>query len=216
MPTVWRKHRNYVWILPLCAVALFYQIAYSVVAIRTVYNRPAVPHVPFDSADGTATYVEKSVDAAGLHVGDRLVSIDGKSFDNERELLEDITRHRPGEFLSVAEQPKGHAVVETVKIPITAFGDSGPFFGIALTVGMAALMLTCVVIAVYVALRRPDDKRALFAFSLIVSLAQVITIADWYRFPRPLWTFALAWKYACILNWSVAIAAFGLYFPERF
>jgi sigma-B regulation protein RsbU (phosphoserine phosphatase) len=215
MPTLWRKHWNYVWILPLCVVALLYQVAYSVVAIRTTYNRAAAADVPFYSNDGRAAGIDQSAARAGLHPGDRLLSIDGKPIDNERDLFEDVMiRHKPGDLLSVTEQPKGQTTLRTLRIPIPRARML--LFGMALTIGLTLVTLLCVLIAVYVALRRPEDKRALFAFSLIVSLAQVVTIVDWYRFPEQLWAFALGWKIACVLTWSVAIAAFGLYFPERF
>ncbi len=217
MPANWRKYRNYIFVIPLCAAALFYQVTYSVVAVRTTLYEASVPASPFDSDDGTAYSVSEAAQMAGLRNGDRIRSIDGKSVTNERQLFEDVARHKPGDLLSITETPKGQSRERTLKLPVTGISTAGPgAAGIAFAVGFASVMLCCVLIAVYVALRCPYDKRALLAFSLIVSLAQVLNLADWYRFPESLWVFARVWRLGCVLNWSVAIAAFGLYFPDQF
>jgi sigma-B regulation protein RsbU (phosphoserine phosphatase) len=87
---------------------------------------------------------------------------------------------------------------------------------IAAKLVLLAVLLLCVLIAVYMALRRPYDRRALAAFALLLSLSQVISITGWQSFPRFLWGFAKVWPVACAFNWSFGITAFGLYFPEQF
>jgi sigma-B regulation protein RsbU (phosphoserine phosphatase) len=217
MPTAWRAHRNYIWVLPLCAAALFYQVTSSVIAVISAFNLASIPNEPFLSADGTAVYVSKEAVAAGLHEGDRILAIDGKPVTNVRELIREIERHKPGESLAVTGQPKGQATTRILHIPLRGLAGAGTTIGgIALWIGISAVMLVCVFIGVYVAIRRPDDKRALLAFSLMLSLAQVVNIVDWFLFPEPLWVFAHTWRLLCVLNWSIAITAFGLYFPERF
>ena len=217
MPTLWRMHRNYIWVLPLCAVALFYQVTSSVIAVIDAFHQTSILSEPFVSADGTATYVSKKAAAVGLHDGDRILAIDGKPITNERQLMADIESHKPGESLAVTEEPKGQATPRVLHIPLTALAGPGPTIGgVVFAIGISAVMLACVFIGVYVAIRRPDDKRALLAFSLMLSLAQVVDVVDWFRFPEHLWVFAQIWRLACILNWSIAIAAFGLYFPDPF
>ena len=107
MQTIWRKHRNYIWVLPLCAVALFYQITFTVVTVRTVFRSRAIAGSPFLIENQNVVYGNKAAEQAGLHKGDRVLSIDGIALTNERQLHEDISRHHPGDVLTITEIPKG-------------------------------------------------------------------------------------------------------------
>ncbi len=217
MTLSWRKHRNLTFLLPLCAAALFYQITYSVVAIRTIKNASTIPDAPFWSNTGTVFALSKGAEKAGLHTGDRILSVDGKPLTNQGDIFKDVNRHKPGDSLVVSEVPKGQTAARTLRVPIDAVTENGiGGAGLVFQIVLASVMLLCVLMGVYVALRRPQDTRALLAFGLMISLAQVLNLADWFRFPEPLWAFARGWRVACILNWSVVIAAFGLAFPERF
>lgn len=216
MPASWRKYKNYVFVLPLCAAALFYQIVYSYVAVTTALRPNSLPEISFLSADGRAINGTKAAQAAGLHPGDRILSIDGKVPKDEYDVYAGLEHHKPGDFVTVTEATPQNGS-RTLHIPVVPISSTTPTIGsIVFTATLALIFFFCVSIGIYVAVRRPQDKRALLAFSLIVSLANVLNLSDWFRFPEPLWTFAQAWRLACILNWSVAIAAFGLYFPEQF
>ncbi|MBV8898082.1 MAG: SpoIIE family protein phosphatase [Acidobacteriaceae bacterium] len=219
MAAHWRQYRYYILILPLCALALLYQITSSVVGVNMALHARSMPDYPFmTSADGTVGLAKQAAERAGLHRGDRILSVDGRTLGNDRELVEKIVRHRPGEMMTVTEMPKGQTAAHTMRIAVPPIATSESAIGDVIFVcGIMAVKLFCVLVAVYVLVRLPGDKRVWLAFGLLLSLSQVVTLdLDWFRFPESLWVFANGWRLACILNWSFVIAAFGLYFPQQF
>jgi phosphoserine phosphatase RsbU/P len=219
MTVNWRQYRNYVFILPLCAAALLYQITSSVVGVKLSFHGHSMPDNPFMTADdGTVGFANKAAENAGLRRGDRILTVDGINLRNDRELFADVERHHPGDMIMVKEVPKGQTSAHMMRIPVPALSNAPPNVGrIVFEFGIIAVNLLCVLIGVYLILRLPGDKRAWLAFGLLVSLAQIVGLdINWYRFPQPLWVFAHAWRWAGVLNWSFVIAAFGLYFPEQF
>ena len=215
----WRKYGSYAFLVPICAAALFYQVAASIVAARVALYGSSMADAPFTTANnGTVGSVNTAAQSAGIHLGDRVLSFDGRSLTNDRDLFEVVAHHRPGDVLNVTEVPKGQTRARNITIRIPAIADSRPTVGeLIFAFVIIAVKLFCVLIGVYIVARLPRDKRAWIAFGLMLSLSQALNLdSDWFRFPQSLWVFANAWRLACVLNWSVVIAAFGLYFPERF
>lgn len=219
MSVNWRQYGNYLFVLPLCALALLYQITSSVVGVNVALHGPSMPDNPFmTSGDGTVASADEFAESAGVRPGDRIIAVDGRTLGNNRQFFYDVHRHRPGDMMTVTEMPKGQSTAHTMRVRVPAMAQRQPTFSKLLFIfGIIALKLFCVVIGAYILLRLPKDKRAWIAFGLLMSLAQVVELdSDWYRFPEGLWVFAEAWRLACVLNWGFTIAAFGLYFPERF
>src|SRR5947208_2722281 len=97
----WRHYRNYVFLLPLFVVALFYQATYSVVAARVVANSTSVPSRPFANDGRIVTGLDEQTRAAGLHPGDRILAINGRDFVGTRVLFEEIQKVKRGDRLSL-------------------------------------------------------------------------------------------------------------------
>jgi hypothetical protein len=132
-------------------------------------------------------------------------------------LYQEVDRHRPGDLLSIGEIPHGQMVVRTLKVPVDRRRPWTLTVGeIAAKFALLLVVLLCVVTGIYMAIRSPGDKRALIAAGLLLSLSQAIKLTDRYGFPQWAWLFANLWSLAWTLSWSAVIAAFGLYFPERF
>ena len=213
----WRFHRNYIFLILLFALALFYQITYSVVALNKAVHGTTISDLPFDTDDGTADSVSGDAEKAGLHIGDRILSVDGRELKNSRILLQEIHLHKPAELLTLTVLPKGQSITKTLRVPLHA-ADAKPatasdliFAGV-----LVAMALFCVLVGIYVAATLPNDIRAIIFFGLMLSLSQVVRNAFWYDFPASLWTFTEAWTLIAGLSWGIWLVCFGLYFPERF
>ena len=213
----WRRYRNYLFLVPLFAVALFYQITYSVVALRTATHATEIPENPFSTNNGTVTEVTKEAAKAGLHVGDRVLTIDGRVLKGDRDLCHAVRQHKPGDSVILTILGKERSSVETLRVPESARQKEPITFGDLTVTGLlVAMMLFCVLVGIYVAAVLPNDPRALILFGLMISLSQIVKSAAYYDFPEFLWTFAWAWSVAAMINWSLWLVAFGLYFPDRF
>ncbi len=216
MPARWRKYGNYVILVPLCAAALFYQIVASVTGAKDALYGDSLPDVPFSlGTDGTVGSIQPAAEKAGIHLGDRVLAVDGRNLVNERDLHDIINHHRPGDRLKIFDLPRGQTRPKTVTIAVPPVSSAPRRPGaLIFAFGLITVKLFCVLIGVYVVVRRPRDKRAWIAFGLMLSLSQVINFET--GLPESFWVFATVWRFVCLLNWSFVIAAFGLYFPEQF
>lgn len=213
----WRRYKNYIFLLPIFAAALFYQITYCVVAINVAAHGMNIPENPFTTNGRNVRGVDSDAANAGLGRGDRILTIDGRDFAGENVMFEQIRSHKPHQMLVLNVVPKGKQAVTTLRVPIRANSDSPPDAGDwALGTVLVGTMLFCALVGIYVAAILPNDKRALMLLGLMISLSQLIKSAQWYNFPRPLWEFADAWAVGATVSWSVWLIAFALYFPERF
>lgn len=212
----WR--RNYLWVIPLCLIAGFYQVTYTVVAFTDLIHWDRVAGALFDvNNSGRVKAASLPAKNAGLKLNDRVVRVDGRDVTAGRVLWEEIQRHKPGDTLVVEILRGGETAARKLTIPLTAIRNEGPTVGTWLLVSMLVLVpLFCVAAAIYVALRRPDDIRAIIVFGLLISVSQVVKTVDFYGFPEAFWTIALGYAALGGSVWPLWMALFGLYFPTRF
>ncbi|MBV9225543.1 MAG: PDZ domain-containing protein, partial [Acidobacteriaceae bacterium] len=212
-----RLYKNYIFLIPLFAAALLYQITYSVVAFHQAVRGTTISDFPFDTDNGTVSSVSKDAEKAGLHYGDQILAVDGKELKNSRILVQQIRQHKPKELLTLTVIPKGQSSTRTLRVPVRAASSKPATVGDLIFAGVLdAMALFCVLVGIYVAAILPHDVRAVIFFGLMLSLSQVVRGAGWYDFPVSLWAFAEAWSIMTILSWSVWLVCFGIYFPERF
>lgn len=212
-----RRFRNYIFLIPLFALVLLYQITYTIEVIRVSAAGTRIATVPF-AYDGTAVQGMSAEAAnAGLHIGDRVVTIDGRPLTSERILHEAIRAHKPHELLSLEVVPQGGGVRRAVQVPLPA-KDGRPMSlqDWAATLAINLALLFCALMGIYVAAILPYDLKALIFFGLMTATSQIVTSARWYDFPRPLWSFALIFNFVGIFSWPVWMACFALYLPHRF
>ncbi len=213
----WRRYGNYAFLLPLFAMVLFYQITYSVVTISVALHRTEAPTRPFATDNRNVTGVDDSIRRAGLQVGDKILSINGQAFTGDRVLFEQIRNAKRGAVLTLSIIPNGESASRTVRVPVHFQSDNpGTFWSWLIPGVLLALMMFCVLVGIYVAAVLPFDIRAITTFGLMIATSQIVTIAAWYHFPRPLWVFANIYRTAGTVSWSVWLILFALYFPHRF
>lgn len=210
------KRKAYLLLLPLFAVALFYQVTYSVVVFRGVANPSTELDIPFTSDDGTASNVSDRAAKAGLHAGDKILRIDGREIRNDRDFFRSLHTDASRAPLTVVVLPKGKSEPQLIRIPAGKAPPRGDLMDRVVVVLLTTIMLFCVVVGIYPALILPYDPRALAFFGLMLGTSQVIQSAQWYDFPQSLQFFASAYRVAPLLTWPIWLVLFGLYFPQRF
>jgi phosphoserine phosphatase RsbU/P len=213
-----RWRRNYLFLIPLCLVAATYQLTYTVIAFTNIIRWDRVTAAPFQ-VDNFAHVKVISAPAkkAGLQQNDYVTRVDGRDLTEDRVLGEEIRRHKPGDTLLVEVVRHGETAARQLAIPLSSVGKEAPTVGTWLLVAMLVLVpLFCVAAGIYVALRRPDDARAIVVFGLLVSVSQMVNTVEIYSSPEALWEFALAYSSLGTSAWPIWMALFGLYFPTRF
>jgi sigma-B regulation protein RsbU (phosphoserine phosphatase) len=209
-------YRNYVFLVPLFAVVLFYEAAHIAVAIRNFQPGHITITRPFDNAARRVTTTPGPVGAAGLHTGDEILSINGVDFKGDLVLFEQLNAARDGRPFVVRAR-HGSDAPRRIVIPPGSL-HSGPLGGgeIAIESALILLLTACVLVGIYVAAVRPYDLRAIIVFFLMVSTSQVISLVAWYQFPRSLWVFVLTLRTIAQATWGIWLVLFPLYFPQRF
>lgn len=210
-------HRNYLFLIPLFAACLFYQISYTIVVVWKEARPAHIVNSPFHSDDGTVSSETPEAEKAGLHRGDRVLQVDAQSLRGERDLQVALRRHQPNQMLSVTVLSKGQTAPRKLELPLTPSGPpTNDLQDWIITCTITAVLLLCVFIGVYAAAMLPADPRALVLFALLVSTAQMVRSASWFHFPRGLWEFAEIFALAGSITWSFWLLCFGLIFPEPF
>ena len=212
----WR--RNYLFLIPLCLIAAFYQLTYTVIAFTNLIQWHQITAAPFQiDSFRRVKVISPTAKQAGLKENDSVVRVDGRDLTADRVLWEEIQRHKPGETLLLEVVRHGETAARQITIPLTTGRKDAPTVGTWLLVAMLVLLpLFCVAAAIYVALRRPDDMRAIVVFGLLVSVSQMVNTVEIYSTPEALWEFALGYSSLGTSAWPIWMALFGLYFPTRF
>jgi sigma-B regulation protein RsbU (phosphoserine phosphatase) len=208
---------NYLFLVPLFAIALLYQITYTIEVIRIEAVGTRVAIVPFTSHDEVVDAVSKEAEKAGLRSGDRVLSVNGSRLTGDRNLHEAVRNGHPGDLIALSVIPKGETAARTIRVPLAAHeSKASTIEDWVLTIVLALAMLLCAVVGIYAAAVRPNDLRALFFFGLMLATSQMITSIGPYDFPHSLWALAFLYHLATVLGWGFWLILFALYFPERF
>ncbi len=210
------RYKPYFFLVPLFALALFYQLTYSLMVLKTADNTKELD-MPVYSTDETVSDVSDRAEKAGVHRGDKIVSINGRPIKGERDFFRSFRTHSEHAPLTVEVIPQKKTVPTLHHLAAYQPTGSPPSLMDEIVTGVLALvMLFCVVIGIYPALLLPRDSRALIFFGLMVGTGQIVKSAQWWDFPRPLQFFAFALTIVAEISWPIWLICFGLYFPQRF
>ncbi len=212
----WHLYRNYLFLAPLFAIALFYQAVYIESGAHVLLNPNAVPTRPFGTDGQRVNGVDSRSSNAGLRVGDVIQSINGVPFTGDFVLFEAIRRAPVGSFLHLVVKRGAASAFTNVSVPARFRDTPGTPLQWAIGIALNLLLLACVVIGIYVAAVLPHDFRAIIVFGLMFSMSQIVTLVSWYQFPHSLWLFADVVRTVAVTTWALWLVLFGLYFPHRF
>lgn len=204
--------------MPLFAVVILYETAYTYTGIEILRHGGQMAGEAFEvSPEGMVSDADETAKRAGLHVGDRIISVGGQTITSGRKLAGMFHSHRPGDTMAVMVMPKNGSTPHMDMVPVPALLTKAITLGNALLSGLIVLMsLFCVAVAIYVAAIRPYDIRAIILFGLLLGVSQVASSFDAFAFPPSLLVFVAVYRAVVSTAWPIWMFLFGLYFPHRF
>ena len=208
------RYRNYVWLIPLFAITLLYQVTYTVVAIQVVVDPARRINVPFTLQNGAVAEVSNVSGKAGLRKGDRILALDGRPIHGDREFYSQWNARAYSARILEVESRNGAA--RSVHLPPAERPGSPTLKDSIIAAIFLGISLLCIVTGIYVAAVLPNDARALSFFGLMLGLAGVVATAQWFDFPSWAQFFGLAFLFARGLACPIVLICFALFFPEQF
>jgi sigma-B regulation protein RsbU (phosphoserine phosphatase) len=161
----------------------------------------------------TVTFALPEAERAGLHVGDAVLSINGRPFTGTTVLIDEIQHRRPGETLSlITLRPDGSETRLALKLapdrsmptPLWAWVLQScfmliPFFGL--------------LIGLYVVFARPRNPHAWLILGVLAYFDALFIPANLLH--GRLHFVAVLWNTIAQTAMPLCLMLFGIYFPER-
>ncbi|HEX8138141.1 MAG TPA: SpoIIE family protein phosphatase [Pyrinomonadaceae bacterium] len=212
----------YILLLALFVVAVTYQALFTVAAIREdLYGYQQVRR-PFliEDVEPVITRLRPEAEAAGLKVGDRVVTVGGRPLTGSAVFDQLVAASRPGEPLEVrverASESGSAREEKSFTLRWAAAGERAPTLGewLPFEVAFVGMPVFCLLLGFWVAAIRPRDPLAWLLLGLLLSFGQLrsVPMGHWQWWLRD--TMAVYHR-ASSAAWPLWMLLFGLYFPER-
>jgi sigma-B regulation protein RsbU (phosphoserine phosphatase) len=202
---------RYVCLAVLFAAVLLYQ-ARSALDIAHD-EKVDVPAITPATASASLETVSPTAEKAGLHRGDVLLAINGKTYTGTAVLGDAVSRARPGENVDVTvRSARGE---HTVALP-AARKQSGTAEIVLNVLPQVVLITVCTLLGFWVVLARPRDTLAWLLLAVLLSFSQILgghRIESWGPGWREL---GMSYNQAMALLWPASMFFLGMYFPEQF
>jgi len=210
--------------LALIAVLGLLALAYQARAITDIVRALRAEdraRAPFqaESTVGRIQEVRKEAAEAGLHPGDRVVSIAGRPYQGRKTVAEALRGAKAGDVLPVGIERLGVPEEVHSAVRLTANQPKGgPLEEATLAVALGIVLpVVSLALGIVVAILRPRDSRALLLLLMMMSFAQLpgtdaADEAAWGPVGRVVGTF-----YDQVMEgtWGIWMMLFGLAFPTR-
>jgi sigma-B regulation protein RsbU (phosphoserine phosphatase) len=214
----------YLLLAVVFALAMGYQVfvAVDVFEYRRMYAAEAGWPFGLTLDSDRFQWVERAKGDSGIKPGDELLRVEGQPYWGSVQVARVLARKHPGDRLHITVLRKGRAEPETFAAPLHAAGP-GKLSILDWIVLASMTMFTpgfCLLLGFGVAGIRPRDPLAWLLLALMLSFAQLSTMADtlpnvlllWPNVLRPA---AIVYNVIFATTWSIWIFLFGIYFPER-
>jgi sigma-B regulation protein RsbU (phosphoserine phosphatase) len=219
------KHRAgpYAILLALFVLAFAYQARLSVETVRDLLRPEEHAQAPFGIGQGrraasaapSVRFVRDKALAPDLLEGDVLLAVEGKPYVGASVLAAAVAARRPGDELRL--RVRRGAEERDVVVRLTTEWRGPMQRSAAYTVWLDLVMpWFCLLVGFWVALARPEDRRAWLLLALMLSFAHIMWSPDlmsWEGWLRPE---AVGFHSVWNSTWPLWIFLFGLYFPEPF
>ena len=152
---------------------------------------------------------------AGLRLGDRVVSIDGRSVEGLKDQALALRSKHPGQQIAISGWRDGRAEKHLVTLAPASL-DSGLFTQLFVAVARLLMPWLCVGLGFWVAAVRPRDPNAWLVLGILIGISEFTrnTGLD----PRGWPALGLAVEFyddLAVPLWSASMLLFGFYFPQR-
>jgi sigma-B regulation protein RsbU (phosphoserine phosphatase) len=176
-----------------------------------------------DVFTSAVTYPDPTAEAAGLQKGDTVVAIGGRPFEGLSDLAGAVRRARLGDRLPVRVRSVTAAgpVEKELSIELPRFNWEGLTKGVSSAYPWVILLnilipLFCIVLGFWVAFVRVGDRAAWLLLLLMLSFAYEFgSDRTAYGNEDALQPFLTALSWGFVKSTSLALASFGIVFPER-
>ncbi|MBN8729056.1 MAG: SpoIIE family protein phosphatase [Acidobacteria bacterium] len=202
-------------ILILLATSLVFRVG-SAYDVMTSWNESRFGGVDsFDLQSGTniVSRVEERASQAGLHVGDRILSVQGRELRGFRDLAAVDT----GEGALTLTVRHGSGRRSEIEIPPDPQPRELSSLSRALINGVMLLVMPwlCLVLGYWTVLVRPRDPQAWLLLLLMLSFPHIVLSSQWH-WPDGWRQVGLAYQNVFAGLIPTALVLFGVYFAERF
>lgn len=217
----------------LALYAIFCVYSQARFAASLIYNEFTEPErvrypLYFDlwNADDRVNGLNAEARAAGIHIGDRILTVDGWPFTGEKSYARALARHRPGDTLRLVVQPEsGGALAERTVVLQQVASPEGrwnwPDWIYVLVRGSITPLLA-ICLGFFVVFRRMADPFAWIVLAMMLSFSQHATggLSTGDRQVFFLWEdgfhqIALWHRIFWWGLWPASIVLFAIYFPYR-
>lgn len=114
------RRRSVVWLTMIFVIVIVCQGSFTIDVLRLMFGTYTAK--PFNLGEPWPTVVGRldGAGAAGIRIGDRVLSIDGRVLRGDADYARAVHRKKPGEFLTIDTDRNGY--VATYRVPLSASG----------------------------------------------------------------------------------------------
>jgi phosphoserine phosphatase RsbU/P len=177
------------------------------------HERAAVP-VDFDLSN-QVTHAGKPALTAGLHEGDRVLTVNGEPLRSLNTLVQQTSAGRPGDSmtLGIERHDGSHGTIQFALAPqITGGKLSASLKSVVLTL-QAIFPGFCLLVGLWVLMAKPQDWNAWYVFGILGWIQCLFSIRNFWH--GPLLAYTGVYVQLASTAFFLSMLLFGIYFPER-
>ena len=212
----WKDARLQIALLALVfAGAMTHYIAGASHVVHHLLHVQTDPDPPFyTDSQSRIVHLADSGEKAGLHIGDRLLSLEGLPYHGYADLLTVLDPMQVGDVIQVEVEHKDTKRV-TPSIALQRVKQKTSLVAAWLTaiIIVLAFPLFCILVGIWVVAARPRLANAWLLLGILLLFP--VFIVDVHGYARPLIYFLPYWVLGVSNVSLVCLMLFGLYFPQR-
>lgn len=210
------KARAYVLLALVFVLAAIYQTIFTFDLVTDLRMQYAARPVELGPPWPTVIEAYEEARKAGLRVGDRVVSIEGKVPRGLSDLLVPVREKAPGESIEIAVLRNGN--IEPFGLTLGSYrSNARPFILLFALVAWILTPAVSLAVGFWVTAVRPLDRRAWLVLGVLLGISQFVSFSnvDVQSWPTLFRIPSLLYRNVSLQALPVCMMLFGLYFPAR-
>jgi sigma-B regulation protein RsbU (phosphoserine phosphatase) len=212
----------YIPLLLLFVIAFVYQARFVQGRLQYLLGAGERVSLPFNTngVSSTVSYVSEEGEQSGVHIGDRVLSLNGRAYSGRGMMYDAAYAARSGDALTVELQHAGGEGVpnEVKRLAFVAVHEQekpGPLEWLFVFLLVILMPTFCLLLGFWVAAIRPRDPQAWLLLGLMLSFGQVVLGFDPLGWSGGLRDVMIVYQSFFQAAWPIWMLLFGIYFPER-